>query len=52
MGMSATTYNAHANQITYAGYCALGGASNPRLMSRDVYLGKHYTFTEYYLLPY
>lgn len=50
--MGASNYNAHANQLTYAGYCALGGASNPRLCSRDVYLGKHYMHTEYYLMGY
>jgi len=29
--MSGSTYNAYRNQITYKGYCALGGASNPNL---------------------
>lgn len=48
--MSGSTYNAHANQITYAGYCALGGASNPRLMSRAIYNGAHYMHHEYYLM--
>lgn len=48
--MSGSTYNAHANQITYAGYCALGGASNPRLMSRPVYNGRAFIGHEYYLL--
>jgi len=39
-------------QITYKGYCALGGASNPRCWSRDVYMGKHYMHTAYYLMGY
>ena len=30
--MSGSTYNARSNEITYAGYCALGGAANPRLL--------------------
>lgn len=50
--MSGSTYNAHANQLTYAGYCALGGASNPNLMSRAVYLGGHFMHWEYYLVRY
>lgn len=34
--------------ISYKGYCALGGASNPRLFSRPIYLGTHYMYTAYY----
>lgn len=48
--MSGSTYMAHCNQLTYAGYCALGGANNPNLVSRDIYLGGHYMHTEYYLV--
>ncbi|WP_255556674.1 hypothetical protein [Dyella sp. ASV21] len=36
-------------QITYLGYCALGGARNPRLMSKAVYLGKHFHHWTYWL---
>ncbi len=39
-----------AIQITYEGYCVLGGASNPNLFSRNIYLGKHYMQTRYYLM--
>lgn len=35
-------------QITYRGFCALGGAANPRLMSRAVYLGGHFMHTTYW----
>lgn len=41
-----------AREITYAGYCALGGAANPRLFSRNIYLGKHYMHTAYYMIGY
>lgn len=36
-------------QITYRGYCQLGGAANPRLMSRCEYNGKHFVGTSYWL---
>jgi hypothetical protein len=36
-------------QITYAGFCALGGLTNPRLHTRAVYLGEHFMFTTYWL---
>ena len=36
-------------QISHKGYCALGGAKNPRLFSRPVYLGTSYMYTAYYL---
>jgi hypothetical protein len=48
--MGASTYIAHANQLTYAGYCALGGANNPNLVSHSVYLNGRYMHTEYYLV--
>ena len=38
------------NRITYNGYCALGGAENPRLFSRAVYLGTHFMHTEYWMM--
>ena len=37
-------------QITYKGYCALGGASNPKLASRAIYLGKHVMHMSYWLI--
>lgn len=36
-------------QITYAGFCALGVLTNPRLSTRAVYLGKWYMHTTYWL---
>ena len=36
-------------QITYRGWCALGGAANPRMYSRAVYLGKHFMHWTYWL---
>ena len=36
--------------ISYNGYCALGGAENPRLFSRAVYNGNHFMFIRYYLI--
>lgn len=36
-------------QITYAGFCALGGLTNPRLYTRQVYLGEHYMHTTYWM---
>lgn len=36
-------------QISYLGYCQLGGAANPRLMSKNVYLGSHYMHTTYWM---
>lgn len=36
-------------QISYLGYCQLGGAANPRLMSRTEYLGGRYYQTTYWL---
>lgn len=37
-------------EISHLGYCALGGAANPRLFSRPIYLGKTYMFTCYYFI--
>ncbi len=34
-------------QITYKGFCALGGLTNPRLSTRAIYLGGHYHHTIY-----
>lgn len=31
-------------QISYKGYCALGGASNPRLFSRNYYGNMRYYY--------
>lgn len=39
-------------QITYLGFCALGGLTNARLSSSQVYLGKHYMHTTYWLRCY
>lgn len=40
-----------AVQITYAGYCQLGGALNPRLFSRNIVDGRgDYLQTRYYYL--
>jgi len=39
-------------QITYKGYCALGGALNPSLFKRDIYLGVHFMHTAYFLRNY
>ena len=38
-------------RISYEGYCALGGASNPRLWSRPIYNGGHFMYTAYYMRP-
>lgn len=35
-------------QISYLGFCALGGLTNPRLFTRAVYLGNHYMHTTYW----
>ena len=35
-------------QISYKGFCALGGLKNPRLWTKPVYLGKHFMFTTYW----
>ncbi len=37
-------------QISYLGYCQLGGARNPRLMSRAVYLGPYFMHTTYWMM--
>lgn len=37
-------------QITYHGFCALGGLTNPRLFTRAVYLGKWYMHTTYWMI--
>jgi hypothetical protein len=39
-------------QISYRGYCALGGGSNPKLFTRAVYLGKHFMHMTYWLVLY
>jgi len=36
------------DRISYLGFCALGGLTNPRCYSRDIYLGKYYMYTAYY----
>lgn len=36
-------------QITYSGFCALGGLTNPRLFTRQVYLGQWFMHTTYWL---
>lgn len=48
--MGASTYNAHANQLSYNGWCALGGAANPRLFSREVWVGRAFMGFEYYMV--
>ena len=37
-------------QITYRGYCQLGGARNPRLFSRAEYLGMHFVGMSYWFV--
>lgn len=37
------------NQISYKGYCALGGASNPLLFTRVMRNGS-YTYTTYWYM--
>lgn len=39
-----------ATQISYLGFCALGALTNPRLFTRNVYLGKHYMHTTYWMI--
>jgi len=36
-------------QISYPGFCALGGLRNPRLSSRAEYLGTKYYQTTYWM---
>lgn len=38
--------------ITYNGYCALGGAANPRLYCSAMYLGKWFMHWDYWLMAY
>lgn len=40
----------NAEQLSYVGYCALGGAANPRLFSRPVYVGRWYHHTSYWMI--
>ncbi len=48
--MGASSYNANARQLTYAGWCALGGAANPQLFSRQITNPRgEYLYTAYYL---
>ncbi len=48
--MGGSTYNANASQLTYAGWCALGGAANPRLFSRQICNQRgEYLYTAYYM---
>lgn len=37
-------------EISYLGYCQLGGAANPKLMSRAVYLGKWFMGHTYWIV--
>lgn len=37
-------------EISYKGYCALGGCRNPRLYSKAVYLGKHFMHMSYWYI--
>ena len=39
-----------SSQITYAGFCALGALTNPKLFIKQVYLGKHFMFTTYWMI--
>mgnify|MGYP003521570396 FL=1 len=39
-------------EITYRGFCALGGLTNPRLSTRAVNLGKGYMHTTYWMRTY
>jgi len=41
-------YRLPALQISYNGFCALGGLKNPFCFTKAVYLGSHYIHTEYY----
>ena len=34
--------------ISYLGFCALGGLTNPNTCTRNIYLGKYYMYTVYY----
>lgn len=36
-------------QITKEGWYALGGCTNKALFKRDIYLGKHFMYTAYYM---
>jgi len=37
-----------AQQISYKGFCALGGLNNPKLYTRAVYLNGWYMHTTYW----
>jgi hypothetical protein len=41
----------YPQQITFNGFCVLGGLKNPKLSTRREYLGKHYMFTTYWYNP-
>ncbi len=43
------TYRTCALQLTYAGYCALGGAANPLLYSMPRYNGPHFMGYTYWM---
>lgn len=49
MGISGTTYSNRSNELTYQGYLALGGASNPRLMTVQRSNGTH-IYTTYHII--
>lgn len=34
--------------ISYEGFCALGGLTNPHCWTRNIYLGKHFMYTAYF----
>lgn len=38
-----------SEEITHKGYCVLGGAKNPKLMSRVYYNGSH-SYIKYFLI--
>lgn len=46
--MSSSTYNARSNEITKAGYSALGGCKNPHLYTVVRRNGSH-TYTTYHI---
>lgn len=34
-------------ELTYNGFCALGALTNPKLFTRAIYIGKHFSHTIY-----
>lgn len=37
-------------RISYNGFCALGGLTNPRLFTRPIYNGRHFMYTAYFVM--